>query len=159
MATSLLCSYFWTICNMVSMCLHKLLITFCLQCLYWDEDDAHLCILGTKDILLNCVKFLFSRSIRFFALFNFLIHCLVLPFFSGKLWFRWLWCSGGGGDGEEERGKEEKKGLLWRERKRVVRLLRWEKICIWCGFFVTIGFCYCHVSISFKMGENGRLQD
>ena len=86
---------------------------------------------------------------RSFALFNFLTHCLVLPFFSSKLWFRCLWCSGGGGDGEEERGKEEKKGLLG-ERKS----------CIWGGFFVTFGFCFCHVSFfSFKMGENGRLQD
>ena len=65
-----ICSYLWTI-NMVSVCLHKLLSTFCLQCLYCDEDDAHLCILGTKDMLSNCVKFLLGQSIRYqLCLFN-----------------------------------------------------------------------------------------
>ena len=69
--------------------------------------------------------------------------------------WRWWWR-------RRERQRREER-LVGREKERGWSDFLGEKkkkSCIWGVFFVTFGFCFCHMSfISFEMGENGRLQD
>ena len=62
---------------------------------------------------------------------------------------------------EKKREVEKRRKAFLGERKREWSdFLGEKKSSIRRGFFVTFGFCCCHMSfISFKMEDNARLQD
>ena len=90
---------------------------------------------------------------------DFLIYCLLFPFFSSKLWFLCFWFSCYCDDVGEREG--QKLGERSRERWKEIEKERSEykeKIQSWGGCFLTFGCVACQLSlVRTKTGEKWRI--